>query len=67
MATGEVRSRGILANSPPGHRAMPFIALPANGHGKDRESLLLAFRFTATTKTYGVSNVSEVLGADSGS
>ena len=45
---------------------MPFVALPPNGYGKDRQSVLLAFRFTATAKTYRVSNVSEVLRADSG-
>jgi hypothetical protein len=45
---------------------MPFAALPPNGDGKNRQSVFLAFWFTATAKTHRVSNVSQVLWADSG-
>ncbi len=41
---------------------MPFLAPLADGHGEDRESILLAFRFATAQKSRGLRAVPAVLG-----
>ena len=41
VGASEVGSLGISSDTPKWNRAMPCVALPANGDGKDREGVLL--------------------------
>ena len=60
MGAGEVRSLSISTDAPKRYRAMSFVALPANGDGKDREGLFLAIGLVAAEETRGVRAVLKV-------